>query len=180
MGQAQKPFPNPRPPPLHIWEPSPHPPCPPNPTHTVRLPPRVATLASSSAALDWHPRSRRSSHPNALKFEQQSLLRYPQRISQDLLRNDQERNATANCCRKAPSRSNRSISFSVPLLSPCRPGVVDNNMEWDKDRFVERQPRTTAQSTRLIMRCKTVMTAVLTVRSGLDPHMISGNGWVDL
>ncbi|TVU14713.1 hypothetical protein EJB05_38200 [Eragrostis curvula] len=49
-----------------------------------------------------------------------------------------------------------------------------------KDRFVERQPRTTAQSTRLIMRSKTVMTAVLTVRSGLDPHMISGNGWVDL
>ncbi|TVU50488.1 hypothetical protein EJB05_01860, partial [Eragrostis curvula] len=24
------------------------------------------------------------------------------------------------------------------------------------------------------------MTAVLTVRNGLDPHMISGNGWVDL
>ncbi|TVU00666.1 hypothetical protein EJB05_53907, partial [Eragrostis curvula] len=69
-----------------------------------------------------------------------------------------------------------------------------------RDRFVERQPRTTAQSTGLIMvdlvkyyavfpvfpvfmewgrkgyfqtqRSKTVMTAVLTVRSGLDPHMI--------
>jgi hypothetical protein len=27
--------------------------------------------------------------------------------------------------------------------------------------------------------CKTVITAVLTVMSGLDPHMISGNlGWV--
>ena len=25
---------------------------------------------------------------------------------------------------------------------------------------------------------KTVMTAVLTVKSGLDPHLISGNGWV--
>ncbi|TVU02264.1 hypothetical protein EJB05_52260 [Eragrostis curvula] len=81
-----------------------------------------------------------------------------------------------------------------------------------KDRFVERQPRTTAQSTSLAAfeeeewdgvisflgdgwsnpshgarggfcldgRSKTVMTAVLTVRSGLDPHMISGNGWVDL
>ncbi|TVU20731.1 hypothetical protein EJB05_30326, partial [Eragrostis curvula] len=76
-----------------------------------------------------------------------------------------------------------------------------------KDRFVERQPRTTAQSTGLIMvdlvkyyvvfpvlpafmvcgrkgyfqtqRSKTVMTAVLTVRSGLDPHMIR-DGWMDM
>ncbi|TVU13635.1 hypothetical protein EJB05_37055, partial [Eragrostis curvula] len=50
-----------------------------------------------------------------------------------------------------------------------------------KDRFVERQPRTTAQSTWLIMRSKTVMTAVLKVRSGLDPHMIREwmDGWMD-
>ncbi|TVU45811.1 hypothetical protein EJB05_05314, partial [Eragrostis curvula] len=79
-------------------------------------------------------------------------------------------------------------------------------LKFAKDRFVERQPRTTAQSTGLIMvdlvkyyavfpvlpafmewgrkgyfqtqRSKTVMTAVLTVRSGLDPHMIREmDGW---
>ncbi|TVU45805.1 hypothetical protein EJB05_05308, partial [Eragrostis curvula] len=79
-------------------------------------------------------------------------------------------------------------------------------LKFAKDRFMERQPRTTAQSTGLIMvdlvkyyvvfpvlsafmewgrkgyfqtqRSKTVMTAVLTIRSGLDPHMIR-DGWMD-
>ncbi|TVT97655.1 hypothetical protein EJB05_57105, partial [Eragrostis curvula] len=79
--------------------------------------------------------------------------------------------------------------------------------QFAKDRFVERQHRTTAQSTGLIMvdlvkyyavfpvlpafmewgrkgyfqtqRSKTVMTAMLTVRSGLDPHMIRV-GWMDM
>ncbi|TVU24435.1 hypothetical protein EJB05_26871 [Eragrostis curvula] len=51
---------------------------------------------------------------------------------------DLERNATLNCSRTTPSRSNHLISFSVPACD-------------HKDRFVERQPRTTAQSTRLIM-----------------------------
>ncbi|TVU17588.1 hypothetical protein EJB05_33632, partial [Eragrostis curvula] len=41
----------------------------------------------------------------------------------------------------------------------------------------ELTPQSRSRSSR---RSKTVMTAVLTVMSGLDPHMISGNGWVDL
>ncbi|TVU21945.1 hypothetical protein EJB05_31616 [Eragrostis curvula] len=68
----------------------------------------------------------------------ESLLRVPQRIRRDHLGIDQERNATINCSRTTPSRSNHLISFSVPACD-------------HKDRFVERQPRTTAQSTGLIM-----------------------------
>ncbi|TVU42763.1 hypothetical protein EJB05_09184, partial [Eragrostis curvula] len=89
----------------------------------------------------------------------------------------------------------------VAAGSPVHRGPVDRRAcPFAKDRFVKRQPRTTTQSTWLIMvdlvkyyvvfpvlsafmewgrkgyfqtqRSKTVMTAVLTVRSGLDPHMI--------
>ncbi|TVU41227.1 hypothetical protein EJB05_14728, partial [Eragrostis curvula] len=103
----------------------------------------------------------------------------------------------------------RRRAASTPATSVHR-GPVDREFcPFSKDRFVERQPRTTAQSTRLIMvdlvkyyavfpvlpafmewgrkgyfqtqRSKTVMTVVLTVRSGLDPHMIRewmvGLGW---
>ncbi|TVU30713.1 hypothetical protein EJB05_22348, partial [Eragrostis curvula] len=88
--------------------------------------------------------------------------------------NDQERYATINCRRSTSSRSNHLISFSgepVPQL-PCLQCVphqcayycgnlvlryAANQREralpaYDhKDRFVERQPRTTAQSIGLIM-----------------------------
>ncbi|TVU43370.1 hypothetical protein EJB05_09835 [Eragrostis curvula] len=94
---------------------------------------------------------------------------------------------------------------TAPVLNLS--SASDVLLKFAKDRFVERQPRTTAQSTGLIMvdlvkyyavfpvlpafmewgrkgyfqtqRSKTVMTAVLTVRSGLDPHMIR-DGWMDM
>ncbi|TVU19068.1 hypothetical protein EJB05_35197, partial [Eragrostis curvula] len=106
----------------------------------------------------------------------------------------------------------------VAADSPVHRGPVDRRAcpvhrrrgpspRFAKDRFVERQPRTTAQNTRLIIvdlvkyydvfpvmpafmewgrkgyfqtqRSKTVMTSVLTVRSGLDPHMIRV-GWMGM
>jgi hypothetical protein len=102
-------------------------PPPKTPSHAPSLPPSRAALATSTAAPDWRPRSRRSTQPNVvILFGEDAYwcpLQHIQNSARDQTRGDQDLLRIGRCSlfwiQPAHALVNLSVYQSIPCLFRC-------------------------------------------------------------